>query len=71
MNIMAKFIEVIVPEYGKSVKTLINVDRILKVVSYNNGNESQIFWEISQERTQFSEVVSIPFAELTAKLGVK
>ena len=28
---MAKFIEVIIPEYGKSVKTLINIDRILKV----------------------------------------
>lgn len=65
---MAKFIEIIVPEYGKAVKTLINVDRILKVISHNNGNESQIFWEISQEGKQFCEVVSIPFAELTAKL---
>ena len=57
VNSMAKFIEVIVPEYGKSVKTLINVDRILKVVSHNNGNESQIFWEISQEGKQFCDDV--------------
>lgn len=65
---MAKFIEVIIPEYGKSVKTLINIDRILKVVSYNNGNESQIFWEVAEEKKHFCEVVSIPYAELIKQL---
>ncbi len=65
---MAKFIEVIIPEYGKSVKTLINIDRILKVVPYNNGNESQIFWEVAEEKKQFCEVVSIPYSELIQQL---
>lgn len=65
---MAKFIEVIIPEYGKSVKTLINVDRILKVVPYNNDKESQIFWEIAEEHKQFCEVISIPYAEFAQLL---
>lgn len=68
---MAKFIEVIVPEYGKSVKTLINIDRILKVVPYSNGNESQIFWEVAEDGKQFCEVVSIPYAELALQLQDK
>ena len=65
---MVKFIEVIIPEYGKSVKTLINIDRILKVVPYNNGNESQIFWDVAEEKKQFCEVINIPYAELIQQL---
>lgn len=61
---MAKFIEVIIPDRGKAVKTLINADRILKVEPYNNGNESYIYWEVPAKEIQFAEVVSISYAEL-------
>ena len=65
---MAKFIEITIPEYGKAVQTLINVERIMKVASQKDGKESQIFWEIPEQNKAFCETVSIPFEELKKML---